>query len=332
MNKNNEILYKAYFEGKLPEDATLEIQRSLFDTGDRSVSDSIMEQIWNNLPAINSTSQTEAAYLDLEKRLNLRSGTNQSGKTKLKYWLRVAAFWVIPMALSVSIITYLLVERASYSEIAVINRTVPVGERENVTLPDGSTVYLNSGSVLLYPEKFATSNRTVFLSGEGYFSVQKDRQRPFIVNTSYQTVEVLGTVFNLNAYPESRSVVTTLEEGSVEVCLFNRSKERIHLNPDQCLVYNPVINKYSLTQVNAKTASRWRTGELVFRNAPFNEIIDMLGRTYGMNVVYQNSTYNSNNLTISLNKDESLEGALSLIKETIPEMNFEIKDKTIYIR
>jgi|WetSurMetagenome_2_1015567.scaffolds.fasta_scaffold29819_3 transmembrane sensor len=331
MNKNIEILYKAYFEGKLPEDLTHEVQRSLFDKANRVVSDAVLEQIWNEFPPVNPTFQTKASYRDLEQRLNLKPRTISHGRMAIKCWLRLAALWVLPL-LSVSVVAYLLIERASYTGIAVVDRTVPIGERENVTLPDGSVVFLNSGSVLLYPEKFAPSNRTVFLSGEGYFSVKKDKKRPFIVNTRYQSVEVSGTVFNLNAYPESRRVVTTLEEGTVEVCLTNRSREIIHLKSDQCLVYDPVINVYSLTQINARSASKWRYGELVFKNSPFNEIIDALARTYGMAVVYQNTTYNSNNLTISLNKDESLAGALFLIKETIPEMRFEIKDKTIYIR
>ena len=331
MNKHSEILYKAYFEGKLPHAASLEIQKSLFDEANREVSDAILEQIWNDLPQINHTEQTEASFLELGQCLNLSPKSASHRRTAIKQWLRVAALWLIPV-LSVSAVAFLLVERASYRGIAVIDRSVPVGEREEVTLPDGSTVHLNSGSVLLYPEKFAPSNRTVYLSGEGYFIVHKDKKRPFIVNTRYQSVEVLGTVFNLNAYPESRRVVTTLEEGALDICLPNRSGERIRMKPDQSFIYDPVINVYSLTQVNAKSASKWCSGELVFKNVPFNEIVDALARRYGVSVVYQNITHNGNNLTISLNKDESLEGALSLIKETIPGMAFEIKDLTLYIR
>ena len=124
------------------------------------------------------------------------------------------------------------------SNVTFIQYYVSNGKREQVTLPDRSKVWLNSGSLLIYPSAFIGNEREVYLAGEGYFSVTKDKECPFIVKTNSVSVSVLGTEFNINAYPNIDKVVTTLEEGSIRMSL-NRFDSSYLLEPDDQIVYIP---------------------------------------------------------------------------------------------
>ena len=95
--------------------------------------------------------------------------------------------------------------------------SVPAGQRTHLTLPDGTTVWLNARTTLSYPTSFNSNERTVFLQGEAYFEVSKNRHKPFIVQTQQYNIEVLGTKFDVEAYPDSKNFETTLMQGSVKV-------------------------------------------------------------------------------------------------------------------
>ncbi len=114
------------------------------------------------------------------------------------------------------------------------------GSKTNLELPDGTRVWLNAASKISYNENFGKSSRELFLSGEAYFEVAKDKQKPFIVHTASMDIKVTGTVFNVKAYPSDGSSETSLFEGSVEVALKN-SEKKIVLKPNEKLFVN---NKY----------------------------------------------------------------------------------------
>ena len=103
--------------------------------------------------------------------------------------------------------------------------TVPAGQRINITLVDGTNVWLNARTSLSYPVKFGKNNRQVVLDGEAYFDVTKDKSKPFIVQTDNYNVEVLGTKFDVNAYSETGEFETTLMSGSVKVASASDSKQ-----------------------------------------------------------------------------------------------------------
>ncbi|TYR36206.1 FecR family protein [Sphingobacterium phlebotomi] len=174
----------------------------------------------------------------------------------------------------------------------------PRGGQYALTLPDSTRVWLNAESSLRYPAHFGTNERYVVLEGEAYFDVAKvvsldqnglSRKVPFRVQTGVQTVDVLGTQFNISAYAEDNKILTTLIEGNVKVSLGDTEgeKERMYhpLKPGQQTIlqgHNLTINKVDVSLFTA-----WKEGKFVFEQEPLENILKMLARWYDVEIVYQ---------------------------------------------
>ncbi len=157
------------------------------------------------------------------------------------------------------------------------------GQQSQVRLPDGTLVFLNAESSLTYPVSFASAaKRQVSLSGEGYFEVAKDKAHPFIVKTTRQDVEVLGTHFNVNAYPVERVVKTTLLEGSVRISALGAGKV---LKPDQQAVLAP-DGKIDVSQADVDVAVAWKNDQFMFDSENIQAVMRMVERWYNVEVVY----------------------------------------------
>ena len=217
-------------------------------------------------------------------------------------------------------------------EIVYNTIVVPRGGEYKLELADGTLVWLNSDSELRYPVKFAGSQRDVWLKGEGYFEVEKNAEQPFIVKARTLNVEVLGTRFNLFAYPEIGQIATTLEEGAVQVRLQDEEGKTFHLVPDEQLVYYIESGSVDVRKVVSADYSDWREGGLLFDNYSFTDIIRILQRTYGLDIHLQTSAYNKNLLTVHFNKNESVENIFMLLKELIPGLEYKIDGKSIYLK
>jgi len=211
------------------------------------------------------------------------------------------------------------------------------GRTSTVTLPDGSTVWLNAGSKLTYRDDFLTHNeRTVTLEGEGYFDVVKDKAHPFLVHTSIITVKVLGTKFNLRAYAQSENIETTLFSGKVEVSLNSEPGKNILLSPYEKLIVPKQLQKEMADKIAPKettvkyqvstlpknasdTASAlevvWMRNKLVFNNESFEAIGAMLERWYNVRIVFLNDALKTEVLSGTIER-ETLDQALQLLQMT----------------
>jgi len=158
----------------------------------------------------------------------------------------------------------------------------PPGGQYQVNLPDGSKVWLNSASSLRYPVRFTGTERRVEISGEAYFEVAHNSKMPFRVINNSQTVEVLGTHFNIMAYPDESSTNTTLLEGSVKIIKENKSK--IIAPGQQTRVMNGNIDVLS---VDVNEAVAWKDGFFMFKNEDIQSIMRQISRWYNLEVQYQ---------------------------------------------
>ena len=164
--------------------------------------------------------------------------------------------------------------------------TVPAGERAQVTLPDGTSVWLNSGTTMRYPASFEHSRkREVTVDGQVYLDVAHDERHPFIVHTYLADVEVHGTVFDVNAKKQDRVFETSLFEGKVSVSLPHAEGKRIFLSPDKKLTLRD--NKLWLSDIDDYDVYKWKEGLYCFRDKHFSDIIRDLQRYYGKEIVYQ---------------------------------------------
>lgn len=161
----------------------------------------------------------------------------------------------------------------------------PRGGQYQVSLPDGTKVWLNAATTLKYPYAFAKNERLVELNGEAYFEVSKDRIRPFRVKTGTQTVEVLGTHFNINAYKDEAVVKTTLLEGAVKVSSQSGS---VNLHPGEQSILNATNTSLSLnSQVDIDKEMAWKNNVFSFDNDDLQSIMRQISRWYDVDVVYQ---------------------------------------------
>jgi ferric-dicitrate binding protein FerR (iron transport regulator) len=217
-----------------------------------------------------------------------------------------------------------------YNEIST-----PRGGQYRVTLPDGTNVWLNAASSVKYPVKFLENVRRVELTGEGYFEVSKVRSAhgmriPFVVDTPTESVEVLGTRFNINAYEDEAGVKTTLLEGSVRVSIKQGENQpaagSLLLVPDQQSVL--AEGKLILHNVNAEEMMAWKDGYFNFDHADIKTIMRQLARWYDLEVVYKGEV-SPNTFSGKVYRNMNLSKVLEVL--SFSQVNFRIEGKKIMI-
>jgi len=163
--------------------------------------------------------------------------------------------------------------------------STPRGGQYQVSLPDGTKVWLNAATTLKYPYAFAKNERLVELNGEAYFEVSKDHTRPFRVKTASQTVEVLGTHFNINAYTDETAVKTTLLEGAVKV---STALANVTLHPGEQSRLNNNSSRLSVDQqVDLDKEMAWKNNIFSFDNDDLQTVMRQISRWYDVDVVYE---------------------------------------------
>ncbi len=168
----------------------------------------------------------------------------------------------------------------------ILELATPLGGIYQITLPDGTKVWLNAGSSLKYPMSFAKNERRVRLEGEAFFEVTKDSARPFKVLSKGQEIEVLGTAFNVNAYPDNTTIKTTLVKGKVKLSNNNRYSEAIYLLPGQQST-NTNNGKIQLANVDTAPFTAWKEGLFYFDETPLSDALQQIGRWYNVEVKYK---------------------------------------------
>ena len=207
---------------------------------------------------------------------------------------------------------------------------VPKGGEYELLLSDGSTVYLNSETQLIFPSSFEGETRQVELSGEAYFKVKKDA-KPFIIKTSGLAIEVLGTSFNVNAYKSNSFINATLVEGSIQIRLPD-NPEAILLKPENNLSLDKTTQELSIHNVNTNIYTAWVKGEFVFRNQSLRDIFSQLERWYDFVIIYRNPDIENMRFTGSAEKAKPLDFLLNQI-QTVTDIKYKNEgDKIILYR
>ena len=200
-----------------------------------------------------------------------------------------------------------------YMQPVSIQTVTTLAETRTILLPDGTSVTLNHYSSLSYPKQFKSDNREVELSGEAYFEVSKSKKHPFIVQTETIDVQVLGTHFNVDAYPDNPDVKTTLLTGSVAVSNKNNSVHMV-LKPNEVAIYNKVEQKLTRKVLeNAGDEVSWRHGEFIFDDLPLQEIARELSNSFGTTIHITDSTLRNYRVTARFRNGEDLETILSVL-------------------
>ncbi len=361
-----DLIEKFYLES-LPDDEMAFLLNYLKEKEPQHEILSYYQEVWDKADAFNENIDSKGIYDRVVSvvsfsRVGLKSVTESPDKLGfsgyITTFMRYAAVFVIALGffwLTQSI----LFKKTTTQQIAVkeqITRVeVPYGSKSRVVLPDGSVVNLNSGSDLTYSSSgFNSINRSVYLTGEGFFNVTKDSEHPFYVNTPGIKLKVLGTTFNVKAYPDENIEEATLVTGLVEIYASSDKTERgkpVVLKPDQIAIFDKSennfysINKTDLTRnetvpvklklVNLTPTSKikqtisWKENILTFDNEHFNDLIIKFERWYDVKIVVNYPELLSARFTGKIDK-ETIEQVLNALI-TITPFNYTIKKNLITI-
>ncbi len=210
------------------------------------------------------------------------------------------------------------------NEIVYNTLIVPYGRRSQLELSDGSKVWLNSGSKLVYPVVFTGKNREVYLEGEGIFDVAHNKKQPFVVKAENHEIEVLGTTFNVSNYPEDGNISTTLKNGSVQInyegdSFFGR-KKALRIAPGTQAIYAKSANRISAKKVDVDKYFSWREGVFIFKSDDLKHIMKRLSRYYNVDIVINDVELENQTFSGYLDLKDDVENVVKIIKETT---NFE---------
>lgn len=213
---------------------------------------------------------------------------------------------------------------------SIILRT-PRGGTYQVQLPDGTQVWLNAASTLTYPSRFSSEERVVHLEGEAYFVVKPLKNNlkptPFRVESLNQTIEVLGTEFNLSAYADETETRTTLVEGIVSIQHGKEGEHTVLAPGDQSLVKQGIITK---TKVNVRDYIDWKNGEFVFRNENTYEVLQRIGRWYDLDVGHIDKKVANERFSGSISRYGDLQTVLDIMSEA-GNIQFSLKNRTVTV-
>lgn len=329
---------------------------------------------WENNGAVNSAAAIEAAFRETLSKIDLLPEPEMETRhpslrrpTELPLRVPGGLFFLFPKLMKVAAML-LLVAGATYfaytfykakkinvpttGQLVWNEKQTPNGVKSAIILPDNSKVTLNANSKISYPRVFSGRYREVYLSGEAFFDVTKNARQPFIIHTQKLTVKVLGTSFDVKAYPEDSVTEATLIRGSIEVTLKDRPFDKLILKPKEKLVVlnatgaelttpgTPVARirspKLLLTDITYFSAAdsaimetSWVNNKLVFRDESFENLAGRMERWYGVSIQFGNGEVKKYRFT-GIFENENVKEVLNALRLT-ENFNYRINGDNILI-
>jgi len=281
---------------------------------------------------------TETEFAALQEKIeakNSRLRFLKSRKSLAFQISRVAAILVILLTVGWFGKSLLVKPESSATLGNLTEIIIPIGQRGQITLEDGTKVWINADTRLKYPAHFNEKTREVYLEGEAYFEVAHNKQKPFLVHTSSIEVKVLGTKFNVKSYKNDLKTETTVAEGCVSVAENAKQKngntaKAVKLLANDKAVLNQDANDFKLEKTNASLATAWTTGEISFDEKSLDEIARILERQFDFVIVVENKAAKDNIYTATFEKGKTCEEILfALMKSS--DFTYKITGKTITI-
>lgn len=307
-----ELLLSDYFSDRLSQKDCEAVEKWIGDSRENHDIALRHYKIWQSAACLSDDMdrKTENALKKTHRKMKIALW-----KSRILKIQKAASMLLLPLAIATGYYAYMYYNAYDCDYVEVRTTT---GMVSCITLPDSSKVWLNSNSSLRYPTRFIGRNRNVSLKGEAFFDVEKHRGRTFCVTAEGMKIEVLGTEFNIEAYPDrGRELRTTLLSGSVGVTYCNATgqEQKDILSPGEQLSYNPERRTSTTRIVNPRTVSSWKDGHIILENTPLQEALRMIENRYNVKFLIRNNALLSNHYT-GVFVDQSLDVILEHFKKT----------------
>jgi len=280
-------------------------------------------------------SHTERALENLNRRLEINSNATVKTISPFIRYFRIAAIWILLFSLGI-IASRLIFKTSGYSDqVSDISVMAPMGSKAITFLPDGSKVWLNAGSKIVYSGGANKKEREVMLTGEAYFDVAKDQKKPFIVEAEGLVVKVHGTQFNVKAYPEEKAVETTLVEGSVSVNSKDNPSDIVTLKPNEQVLFFKATGdrRESLVVTKGIDPERftlWINDRLQITGETLGSLAVMLERKYDVKIHFEIPALKELRFTGYI-ENETIEQVLEMIKIS-SSVDYTMKEREIWLK
>jgi ferric-dicitrate binding protein FerR (iron transport regulator) len=313
-NERIDDLIVNYLSHQLPSNEREELHAWLSQTDENRRYFVEMQDLWKTLATQDKDAfDSEAAYRRFKVRISFQ---HQLKGEKLHRQLSSPFYW------AAAVIAVFILGGLSFlainNEIIQHNTKqyaiyVPYGAKTRVVLPDNSVVWLNSGSTLRYGQNFGQKSRQVALVGEGYFEIAHNPAMPFTVNANQASVKVLGTKFDVKAYPEDKQLDVTLLRGSIQLTTIYQPNKSLKLIPNQLAIVDKTHQNIIVQQVDACEAAAWTKGKIVFDEELFGQIVRRLERDYNVTIDVKDPKINNLRFYGDFSNAQSIQEILNIM-------------------
>lgn len=304
----------AYLEGKLSIEERIAFDQQMQSSPDFKKEVDDIRFIWETTAELKLHKQinTQQNWKKISKQI----ATDKYKKKILSFIRTAAAVLLIPVLFA----TYTLFNTVrEWNNIPVeqVELNTAYGLISKITLPDGSEVWLNSGSSISYPKRFTKNKRSVQLTGEAYFKVISDKSNRFDVTTANGLqISAYGTEFNVKAYEDEDKIEATLAKGHVEVSEIGQPVSRT-LHPGEQVIYYKNTSRMEVDKVNLAVETSWKDGKMIFRRANMNEVVQRLARHFNVDIKLEGEELYDYKYSATFTT-ETLHEVLLLLEKTAP--------------
>ncbi len=327
MNNLSEEIINKYLTGQCSEEELVEVNTWMKESEENARQLFRMEEIYH-LGKFDQYAN-EQRILRAEKQLYKKLDEEKSKQKialNMQRWMKYAAMIAVILVIGGGA-GYWLYQNGNNQQmmVAVANE----GIVKEVILPDGTKVWLNNSATLKYPREFSEKERNVYLDGEAYFEVTKNRHKPFTVQSDAMRVRVLGTTFNFKSDKNCRIAEATLIEGEIEV-KGNKEEGQIILAPGQRAELNKNNGRLTVKQVNAKLDAVWHDNLIPFQQADIFTISKALERFYDVKIILSPDIQADKTYSGVLKRKSNIESVLKSLQNSIP-IDYKIVGNNIFI-
>jgi ferric-dicitrate binding protein FerR (iron transport regulator) len=294
-----------------------------------------LKQIWDNpvLQPVSDTYNVDEAWVNVSRHINTnRLSIVHHSPVKKQFALRLLIKYAASVA-AVVLIAFSVYQIARDTKSVMKSIVTGTAISSTVALSDGSHIILNSGSELNFPEKFGSHNREVYFWGEAFFEIASDATRPFVIETGDARIKVLGTSFNVKAYPNAGITEVVVNSGTVLFYYVDQNDNilgQIILHKGEKGIFNRITRKLSRMLNDDLNVISWKTGILVFNETSLDKVMDVVGKKYDVNFHMDNSELSRLKLTATFD-NESLDSVLEVLS-LVHKLQFTHKGKDYLVK